>query len=246
MEEGIEQRLSTFTGTFGTYLEDIRRRVYQVAIVFAAVFGIGFFSAGFFIKYFIYYLSVPGVTLTATSPFQLIDLAMSLGLLAAAVVTVPLLLFHLYAFLYSALVPGERRLFLRLIPIAVLLFAIGFAYGFAVMYYAVEVIAQVNVSLGIVNLWDISRFLSQIALTAMLLGILFEFPLVLTFLIRAGFLSVDFLISKRRHAIVVILILVALLPPTDGLSFIVMSVPLIGIYELTIWSNRGKRHSIKK
>ena len=118
-----------------------------------------------------------------------------------------------------------------------MLFAIGFSYGFMVMYFALGIIATMNVDLGIINLWDISQFFSLIMLTSALLGILFEFPLVLTFLIRLGAVTTEFLVDKRRHAYVVILILVILLPPTDGLSDIIIAAPLVLIYELTVLIN---------
>jgi len=63
---------------------------------------------------------------------------------------------------------------------------------------------------------------------------------VIRFLIRIGVMSIEFLRSKRRHAIVVIFIIVSLLPPTDGLSLVLMATPLVLIYELTILFNRKK------
>jgi sec-independent protein translocase protein TatC len=105
------------------------------------------------------------------------------------------------------------------------------------MYYAVQLIAQVNIGLGITNLWNVSQFISQLLLTSALLGFLFEFPIVLTLLLRLGMFNVAYLRRNRRFAIAIIVIFVALLPPTDGLSFIVMSLPLVCMYELTIILN---------
>ena len=110
------------------------------------------------------------------------------------------------------------------------------------LYFAVNLMAQTNVGLGVANYWDISIFISQMVLTSALLGILFIFPLVITFLIRLGVMTVDFLKSKRRHAIVIIFIIVSLLPPTDGLSLVLMSAPLVLIYEFTILFNRKNNH----
>ena len=184
------------------------------------------------------YVDISGVTLVTTSPFQLIELAMSMGFFTACIFTVPIFVYHLYAFLKSALLPKERRVFLFSIPLGIGLFLIGFLYGCGMLYYGIKLIAKTNVSLGVVNYWDINIFISQIVLTSSLLGLLFIFPLVITFLIRLGILSVSFLRSKRKHAIVVIFIFVSLLPPTDGLSLILMAVPLMLIFELTVLFNR--------
>lgn len=228
---------------YGTYLEEIRRRLYRLLIIFCGAFLIGFFSTTSIIKAFMSFFTVHDATIIATSPFQLLDLAMSTGSSFAIIITFPIFLQQVYTFLRSGLTPRERTLFLRLIPIAIILFGIGFLYGCTVMYYALGVVATVNVDLGIANFWDISQLISMITLTSVLLGILFEFPLVLSFLIQKGMTTTDFLVQKRRHAYVVILVLVTLLPPTDGLSDIIIAAPLVLIYELTILfnSNHSRR-----
>lgn len=226
---------------YGVYLEDIRRRLYATILLSACAFVGGFALTPLFLKIGIKMFSIEGVALVATSPFQLVELAMSAGFFFFVLVGVPLCIYHIYAFLYSGLAARERRFVLILLPLVFVLFVAGFVYGFAVLYYALELVAALNKDLGIANMWDISRFVSQITITSMLLGLVFQFPLVLTFLVRLGALDARFLAHKRRHAAVVILLIVALLPPTDGLSFIVMAVPLMAMYELTIFFNSSAR-----
>jgi sec-independent protein translocase protein TatC len=107
------------------------------------------------------------------------------------------------------------------------------------MYYAMQLLANVNFGLGIANMWNIATFLSQIVSTAALLGLLFQFPIVLTFLIKFNILNVKSLRSKRSHAVLGMFVFASLLPPTDGLSLILMVLPLILMYEITILYNRG-------
>ncbi len=215
--------------------------MYRVVVVFITAFIVGLFSTNLFVKFFITFLQVKDVLIVATSPFQLLELAMSVGFFTATIITIPFAVQQTYSFLSAGLLPQERKIFFTLIPAALLLFAIGFAYGFAVMYYAVAVIAQVNIGFGIANLWNVTQFISQIVLTAALLGLIFQFPIVLALLIRLKVLSVNFLRANRKIALAAILVFVALLPPTDGLSFIVMSLPLVGIYELTILLNSSRK-----
>lgn len=188
------------------------------------------------------YVTIPGVTIVTTSPFQLLDLAMSVGFFTACVVSVPIFIYSLYSFLKPGLLPKERKLFLLSLPIALGLFLIGFLYSCGILYFGIKLIAQVNIGLGIANFWNITTFISQIVLTSCLLGLLFVFPLVISFLIRLGIMSVHMLKSKRRHAIVIIFIIVSLLPPTDGISLIMMSLPLVLIFELTVLFNRKSRY----
>lgn len=240
--EGIQKYFVQYTD----YLDEMRRRVFLLVKIFAGVFLFGFFATGPFIKLFIEHLAIKDVLIVTTSPFQLVNLAMSSGFFLASVIIAPFFVYHLYAFLSPGLLPREKKLFISLIPLSIILFFIGFSYGFATMYFATKSIAHLNVTLGVVNYWDISKFVSEIVLTSSLLGLIFEFPIVITFLIRVKMLGVQFLRDKRRYAIVIILVLVSLLPPTDGLSLILMALPMWLIYELTILVNSrvGNRHNL--
>ncbi len=223
---------------YGNYFEELRSRLLVLVKIFATVFVISFFNIGPIVRLLLKYLTIDGVTIATTSPFQLVDLAMSIGFFLASIVTVPVFIYFLYSFLKPALLKKERNFFLLSLPLGLILFILGFLYSSVMLYYAIRLIAFVNVNLGVVNYWDISSYIYQIVLTSTLLGLLFIFPLVITFLIKVGIMSVAFLKSKRRHAIAVIFVIVSLLPPTDGLSLILMAAPLVLIYELTVLFNR--------
>jgi sec-independent protein translocase protein TatC len=223
---------------YAVYFEELRSKLVLLVKIFAVVFVLSFFNIGPIIKLLLKYLNMAGVTIITTSPFQLVDLAMSIGFFIASLVTVPIFIFYLYSFLKPALLRNERRFFLLSLPLGLGLFILGFLYSAIMLYYAIKLIAVVNIAIGVTNYWNISLYVYQVVLTSTLLGLLFIFPLVITFLIRLGILSVDFLRSKRRHAVVVIFLIVSLLPPTDGLSLILMSAPLVLIFELTVFFNR--------
>jgi len=223
---------------YGIYFEELRRRLFSLTKTFVIIFALGFFATSPAIKFIMSHLDISGVTIITTSPFQLVELAMSVGFFTACIVTIPIFIYHLYIFLKPGLLPSERKIFILSLPLGLLLFIIGFIYGAGMLYMGVKLIAKVNIGLGVANYWNISTFISQIVLTSSLLGLLFIFPIVIRFLIRIGMISVGFLKSKRRHAIVVIFIIVSLLPPTDGLSLILMALPLVLIFELTVLFNR--------
>ncbi len=235
------KELSEKLAPYYPYLEEIRRRIFKVALTFAGLFLLGTLGTVPLLRAVGGTFTIDGVQVVATSPFQLIDLAVSVGMFAALVGTLPLLFYQVFAFLRAGLTRPERRVLLLHVPAALLLFVVGFAYGFAVMYFAMGAIADINVSLGVRNYWDIGQFVSQIVTTAALLGLVFELPLLLNVLIRMGLLDVGYLRAHRRHAAVLILVFVALLPPTDGVSLLVMSAPLVLMYELTILVSRPRR-----
>lgn len=225
------------------HFSELFRRLYRAGWLFVGAFFAGSFLAVPLFQQLRHLLAIPGVQLVATAPFQLIDLAMSTGMALACIVAVPYAVYQLYVFLRPGLTSRERRIVLLHVPGAVVLFALGFVYGAAVLYYAMGALAELNASIGVLNYWDIGRSLSQLGMTAAMLGLVFQLPLVLSVLVRTGLVSVGFLRSHRRHAAVATLILVSLLPPTDGVSLLVMSAPLVVLYEATIYFNsrRGRK-----
>jgi sec-independent protein translocase protein TatC len=230
-------KVKTFIARFTPYIEDIRKKLYSTSIFFIIFFIIGFFSTSHILKFIISLFEIQGVVIATTSPFQFADLSINIGLFCAFAVTCPLVFFHLLMFVKSALTKKERIVLLSIAPITIVLFFAGFIYGFLILYYALILLAGINIQIGIQNIWDIGMFLSQIILTSTLLGILFQFPVVFTFIIRSGVLDVSTLRSKRKLAILFIFIFTSLLPPTDGLSLIAMAFPLIALYEFTIIAN---------
>lgn len=231
------EKFKVFIAKFTPYLEDIRRRLYTTAVVFAVFFIAGFLSTGKILKYILSFFHIKDVVIATTSPFQFADLSIDIGLFLAFAVACPVLIYNVFVFLRPAMTGKEKGFFIFLVPLAAFLFLLGFMYGFLLMYYALIILAQVNVVVGIQNIWDVGMFLTQIVLTSTLLGVLFQFPIVLTLVIRSGLLDVSFLKEKRRVAIAIIFVFTALLPPTDGLSLIAMALPLIFLYEFTILVN---------
>lgn len=227
---------------FLPYIEDLRRRLYRGVILFIIFFIAGFFSAGAIVKTLLEFIDVEGVTIATPSPFNLTALAMDIGFFLAIVASVPYVIYSFYVFIVPALTRSEKIKLLKSIPLSVILFVMGFSYGFSMLYYALELLASINISLGIANFWNISQFLSQIFITAALLGLVFEFPLLLTLLIKLSIVTTQTLKKKRRIAYFLLLFTTALLPPTDGLSLMAMLLPLVVLYEVTILTNNRKNH----
>jgi sec-independent protein translocase protein TatC len=223
---------------YSPYLEDLFKRIYFLTVSFVILFLVGFILSAPILRFLTHFFDFNNVVLTITSPFQFVDLAMTSGMFFAVIFLIPLFLWHFYSFIKTALQKKEKKILFLLLPTSIFLFLLGFAYSFSILYFTMQALANLNSSLGVENLWDISVFLSQIVATSALLGLFFEFPIIITFLIKFGLFDVNFLKSKRRHAVLGMFILTSLLPPTDGISLLVMVVPLIVMYEVTIMCNR--------
>ncbi len=224
---------------YGPYLEDIKNKIYRTAIVFAVMYFVGFSLSGPILRALLKLFSFENVVVAVTSPFQLANLSMDIGLLCAMTVSIPLIIFQFFSFASKALSSREKKSLFIYVPLSAILFLLGFAYSFIILYYSFGLLAVFGNSIGVKNIWDIGSFISQTYMTALLLGFVFQMPIVVTILVRLSVIKVDFLRKKRRIAYVIAAILVSLLPPTDGLSLIAMSLPLVLLYEVSIFINRN-------
>lgn len=215
--------------------------VYRSTIVFTIAFALAFFFAAFILEEFVHLFTLHSVTLVTTHPFQFVDLSADMGYFAGALFATPYFTVELYRFVRPALSAREIRVIVGIICAAVGLFLIGFSYGFLCLLWGLQILANLNVMIGLTNYWDIGPFIDSVLLTGTLLGILFELPLIASVMIRTGIFPVAVMIRHRRLAWAVILIIVSLLPPSDIVSLALMSAPLVLLYEGTILINRSYR-----
>ena len=194
-------------------------------------------SASIILKKLTNFIDFNEIVFVASSPFQFIQVAMDIGFFLAILVTAPYVVYSFYVFILPALTKSEKKFLLKLTPVNFVLFICGFFYGFFVLYYALETLASINTNLGIANFWNISQFLSEMLVTSVMLGVVFEFPIVLTLLIKLGIIAPAILKDNRRIAYPALLFLAVLLPPTDPVSLLALVLPLWLLYEATIVLN---------
>jgi len=231
--ENFYQKLAPYA----VYFEVIRKKIVNIAIVFLIFFVFGFMETGNIIKLIIRAFKLDRVSIVTTSPFQFLDLSTKIGISVGLIAILPILFFIAYNFLKDGLTKKEKRWFFIFLITGLLLFIVGFIYSFGLLYFYLNSISRIGLVFGIDNIWDVSSFLSQIIIASVFFGLVFEFPIFLTLLIRLNIFNVKYLREKRRYAIAFIFIFVGFLPPPDILSTIIQAVPLVLMYEVTILIN---------
>lgn len=226
---------------FSPFFYEVRKRIVVTAIFFALSTLFGFFFYEAIIRTLIGLLNLNGVNVVFTSPFQFINLAISCGVSSGIILTLPLLLFQIMSFIRPALRKKEYTLVVRLIPFTLVLFVIGFVFGALVMKWQIEIFLSRSSALGIGNVLDISRLLTTIIWTSALMGILFEFPIFLLILLRIGVIKRQFLGKYRSYIYLISFIIAILLPPDSILADILLSLPLILLFEVTLFIDRMSR-----
>ncbi|MCA6074434.1 twin-arginine translocase subunit TatC [Fulvivirga sp. 1062] len=152
------------------------------------------------------------------------------------IVSFPYVFWEIWRFISPGLYSKERQLSRGAVFFVTLLFMMGVSFGYFVMApLAVNFLANYQVSSLVQNEFDITSYVSTVSMLVLGSGILFQLPIVVYFLTKVGLVNPQLMRAYRKHAIVVILILGALLTPPDPLSQILIAIPLFGLYQFSIF-----------
>jgi len=159
--------------------------------------------------------------------------ALTAGLLCAS----PYILYVLFRFISPALYANERRVSVRIAVGAYVMFIIGVIVNYLVLFpLTVRFLGTYQVSGDIQNLLTLSSYADTLLMMSLLFGVVFEIPVISWMLAYFGMLRAGWMRKYRRHAIVVILIVSAVITPTaDIFTLLIVSLPIWGLYEASIW-----------
>jgi sec-independent protein translocase protein TatC len=167
-------------------------------------------------------------------------ITLKLALWSGLVLSAPFIIYYAALFILPALTPRERKAISGTSVLGVFLFIFGVLLGYGyTLPFAIKAMFSMNSWLGIQAQWTVSSYISFTIQLLLGFGLAFELPVVLLILGRIGLVSSRFLSARRRHAVLVILIIAAVLTPPDVVSQLLMSIPLYAFFEVCIWIIRG-------
>jgi sec-independent protein translocase protein TatC len=234
--------------TFWDHLEDLRRCIFRMLTVYAvAVFAL-FFLKGFLFDQVILAPSKPdfylyklfgadfSMTLVNIEVAAQFLIHMKITFIVALILTFPFLIYELWRFVAPALYDNERKTIKGAFAFASILFYIGVVVGYAVVFpLMLNFFSGYQVSPDIPNTFSLSSYISLFTSLVMTFGIVFEFPTVVAVLSSLGVVTKEMMISFRKHAVCVVLVLAAVITPSgDPFSLMVVSVPLYLLYEFSV------------
>ena len=234
--------------SFWDHLEELRGCIVRSALLLVLSFVVLFFFKGFIFDTVVLGPSRPDFwlyrLLKADMSLKLINIEitaqffihMRVTLIAAVIVCFPFLCYELWSFIAPALYKNEKKAIKGAFAFGSILFYMGAAVGyFIVMPLVMYFFSGYQVSDSVENTFALGSYISIFTSMVLLMGILFEFPSVIVVLSKLGLVGKDSLRKYRKHAVVAVLVVAAILTPTgDPFTMLVVALPLYLLYEFSI------------
>ncbi len=187
------------------------------------------------------------LTLINTAMAGQINLHIRMAFYTAILLAVPYLLWELWGFVKPALTREEQRKSRFFVLEVSLCFFVGVLFGYFVLSpLSVNFLGSYSMSEQLSNMIDISSYMSLISNMVFVCGVIFLLPILSRVLARMGVLTAAFMRKYRRHAIVVLAVLAALVTPPDVASMVLVMIPLYALYEFSIHIVAGVEKSLKR
>jgi sec-independent protein translocase protein TatC len=240
-DNSIAARMEAAGGqmTFFEHLAELRKRI--INSLYAI--GIGAFVGVYVAKYVINWITAPiikaltqaGLTaqLYYTHPAGYLNTYLSLGVYIGIVLASPVVLYQLWLFVAPALYKHERSAVTGFVFSTVFLFLAGIVFGyFITLPYILRFLVSFQGSVGPIKpMITVNEYFDLVLLILMILGLVFELPVLIFFLSLFGIVTPQFLWKNFRYAVLVIAVVAAIVTPTpDAMTMLIFMLPMVGLY----------------
>ncbi|ARK28639.1 twin-arginine translocase subunit TatC [Halalkalibacter krulwichiae] len=229
------------------HIVELRRRIVISLIFFTVALIAGFFLA----KPLIMYLqSTPTAQDLPMNAFKLTDpirIFMTFAVSVGFVLTFPVIMYQLWAFIRPGLHEKEQKATLAYIPFAFILFLLGISFSYFILFpFIIQFMGNLSESLGITEQYGINEYFSFLFQITLPFGLLFQLPVVVMFFTRLGMITPTFLGQVRKIAYFVLLVIAGFITPPEIISHLMVTVPLLLLYEFSIWVSYLTYRKVKR
>lgn len=219
----------------GEHLGELRHRLIWVVSVFIISLVVSLmFATDIF--HWIRQDSLKGIAIHALSPGDSLKVYMQIAFILSFIITSPVLLYHIWQFVRPGLSKDEQRVTLLYIPLAIGLFMLGLSFGYFLIFpYIIQFTIKLNTQFGLLETYGVYQYFSFLFSIIFPLALFFQLPVIVLFLTRLRILKAELLTKFRRFAYFALVIVAAIITPPDLISNILVGIPLILLYEISIW-----------
>lgn len=223
-----------FTGHLG----ELRSCLIKSLIAIAAGFAVCYTfveNLFFFLSRPLTAVATPGLTLIGTSVIEAFFTKMKVAFIAGLIVALPVVLWQIWRFVAPGLYDHEKRYARSFVFFGTLFFLLGACFCYLVVFqFGFSFLLRRYEAIGVRPAIRVGEYLSFASRLVLALGVSFELPVVCYFLTRIGLIDHRFLVRQFRYAVIVIFILAAILTPPDVISQVLLAVPLMLLYGVSI------------
>lgn len=218
------------------HLGELRKRIMWVLVVLVIGMVGGLICAKPIIRYLKNIPPADTISWNVFSPWDALRLYMNFGLAVGILITLPVILYHIWAFVKPGLRETEQKASIIYIPYAFLLFLGGLSFGYWVVFpMAFYFTSSISRSLEITEMYGAAQYFTFMFNIILPLAIVFEMPIVVMFLTKIRLLNPKRLHKFRRYAYMLLVILSTVITPPDAISAILVALPLIVLYEFSVF-----------
>ncbi len=187
--------------------------------------------------------SSEGLFCMDTMPFDILNTKMAgqfsthiwVSLVAGFIVAFPYIIWELWRFIKPGLHSTERKYSRWVLFFSAILFMVGVLFGYYLIApLSIQFLGTYTVSSDVTNFIDLNSYISTVSSVTLATGLVFELPIIVYFLAKVGLITPEWMRTYRKHAFVVILILSAVITPPDIMSQVLVTLPIIGLYQMSI------------
>lgn len=247
--------------SFLDHLEELRWHIIRslLAVVIAA--GVAFLAKGFIFDFLLFgpskgdfwsyqmlcklsqFVGIDGGFCGEKLPFTIQSRTMGgqfsahvwTSITAGFIIAFPYVIYEVWKFVSPAMHSNERKHAKGFIFITSILFFIGVLFGYYVVTpLSINFLGKYQVSEVVLNEFDLSSYISLVRASVLATGLIFELPILIYFLTKVGVVTPQFLKTYRKYALIIVLIISAIITPPDIVSQIIVAVPVLILYEISI------------
>lgn len=221
--------------TLVEHIAELRKRLLIVALSFTVFFIAGFFLAKPIIVYLQKADEVKELTLNAFNLTDPLFIFLQFAFIIGIILTSPIILYQIWAFVSPGLYEKERKVTLSYIPISIVLFVGGVSFSYYILFpLVVDFMKRVSNDLDVNQVIGITEYFHFLLQLTIPFGLLFQMPVLIMFLTRLGVITPRFLSKIRKYAYFVLLVIAAMIAPPELLSHLMITIPLCILYEISI------------
>lgn len=161
------------------------------------------------------------------------------SIIGGFIISFPYIIYELWKFISPGMHENERKKSRGFIFITSLLFFIGVLFGYYIVTpFSINFLGSYQVSKEVLNEIDLSSFIGLVRSSSLACGLVFELPIIMYFLTKVGLVTPEILIKYRKYALIMVLILAAVITPPDVASQVIVAIPILILYQISIYISR--------